>query len=215
MPSAEQKLERFANTVVGDATRERDSILERLRAESEHKVADSIAAIDRESKERKAKAAEEASKEVAHAVAQAELAARKRLLAARDEIIATALGMLEARLADFAASDGYRGYLAENAAEALGAVGYVAGAASGTFTLTLAPGDYAKHGADIAALAPGALVVAGEATQIGGCKAANTKLGLHADNSLRRKLSLCEGELLVASGLRVDAEAAGGAAHKT
>jgi hypothetical protein len=232
MPNIEQKLEMFKIKVLEDAARERDAIFDQLKKESQQKAADSMAAIDSEARGRIAKAEADAAFGREFATSKAKADARKLLLAAREEVTSRALQCLADKLSAFTESDEYEDYLLGNAAQSLRAVGYdvndagggggegrtnggggaggesgVNTAASIAITITLAPEDYLKYKAKIAALTPNALVAEGGPAQIGGCKAANPEHGVYADNSFQRKMSMCADELLELSGLRLVAAA--------
>jgi vacuolar-type H+-ATPase subunit E/Vma4 len=197
MPSIDEKLEMFNRMIIGDATKSRDAIMKQLKDEADKKLADSQAEIDREAAELSAKERLKATQQSEARISKANIGARKALMAARGEIVASVLGELRERLGEFAQSDGYGEYLANSVRETLAYVG------PGAADVYLAPRDCERHGAAIQALYPELRLARGDAAMIGGCRVANERLGIYADNTLAKKAEMCADELYRISGLRI------------
>ncbi|MDR1440602.1 MAG: hypothetical protein LBJ10_11600 [Clostridiales bacterium] len=233
MPSIDEKLEVFNRMIIDDATKSRDAILSQLKAEADKKLADSRAEIDRNAAELLAKERLKATQQNEAKISKAHIDARKALMAARGEIVASVLAELRDMLGRFALEDGYGEYLANSVREAAavaggGNVGTGGGSGTGGYgdnsggsggsasnsgsnggggeaEILLTPSDYERHGAAIGARFQGIRLACGEASMLGGCMAINEPQGIYVDNSFSKKAEMCVGELYRISGLRIGA----------
>jgi len=122
MPTIEEKLDNFNRLILEDATRSRDEILAQLKAEAERKLAESKADIDREAAALVTRETSRADRDCDSSVSRASIDARKRLMGARNDIIADVLAGLSRMLRAFAGTDEYGPFLEANVREAVARV---------------------------------------------------------------------------------------------
>lgn len=216
MPTIDEKLDLLDRHILDGATRARDAIIEKLRHESDEKLANIKAEIEREASLEYQKDTVRAAYEKDSRVSKANVSARKILMNARSDIIMSVLSDLAEKCAQFAATGPYREYLLKNIGEALERVGLhgggkpAAGAqgtgkpAAGAFYVYLTPADYDKYYEDALGAARGAEVRRGEAGMIGGARTENAGTGVYVDNTLKMKVDMCVDDLFQISGLTIN-----------
>ena len=199
MPSIEEKLEILDKIIYDDATRARDAILAQLRQDSNQRQAGVKEEIERDAAHDYRRVSQRSIQERDSRISRANINSRKMLMSARNDIISSVLAELADRLAAFARTEEYRGFLMKNIQDALAQ----AGAPGEGFCLYLTPADYGLYSQDARALAPFADVRAGGAEMLGGVMAQNPAAGIYIDNTLKMKVDLCVDELFKISGLRL------------
>jgi len=211
MPTIEEKLAKFDQTIQEDAIRARDAILERLRQESKQKTEDIKAEIEREAVQDYAKATLIAEMARDSAISRASVNLRKQLMGTRDGIMASVLDDLTSRLDVFTGTEQYREFLFKGVSDALELAGWRGGSsapagvrgASG-YALYLTPRDGRRYKDEIQKSAPGVEIRDGDADMIGGVLAENTGEGKIVDNTLKTIVGYCAEEFFRISNLTLD-----------
>lgn len=227
MPSIYEKLDNLDRLIFDDATRTCDEIRNQLRQDTDQKLAGIKAEIEREYAQEYQRVTYQASLDKDARLSRANINARKMLLGARSDIIASVLDDLSERLRAFTKSDAYADYLMRCVREAVsragqpintapgapsvGPAGPVWPAASagsaadapGDISVYLTPRDYEAYSKTVRAIAPGIDVRQGGEGLIGGALVENVRKGVYIDNTLKKKIELSVDELLQISSLTV------------
>ena len=213
MPTIDEKLNAFDKIIVEDAMRARDLIRNQIHQESEQRLAEIKAGIKRDAEREVQREARRAEMEKDSRISKAGAEARKMLINARNEILASVLVDLEERLSAFTRTEAYDGYIIKNIMEALkyanikgdGGGNGSGGNGSGVgFVLYMTPRDCEKYKSAALTCAPDITVAQAEAGMIGGVRISNDDAGVFVDNTLKKKVELCADELFLMSGLTVD-----------
>ena len=196
-PTIEEKLKSFNQIILKEATSSRDDVLNRLNSDTTNKLSESKDAIDREINSLYEKELSKATQEKDSLISKAKIEARKALMSARNEIVASILNELTDRLGIYSKSPEYKNYLMSNIKEAFSVV------PAGNFTVYVTPDDFSTYQALIEQLSPNLTLLQGDPSMIGGCVLAAQMQGIFVDNSFKNKIANSVDELFKISILKI------------